>query len=287
VTDRGGQSDEHAATGYLPRRITPQPERRTNMETAPGPWIEALRSSHDSLRALAQPLDVEALQQMSYDSEWTIAQVLSHLGSQAEIFGLFLDAGLSGEDPPGGEAFAPIWEAWNTRSPQAQAADALQADEAVIERFESLDADERARLHLAMFGMELDTTALARMRLSEHAVHTWDVAVALDPDATVAADAVALLVDALDLPAARSGKPQGKARRLSVATSSPERHFTLEIGDKVELVASEADETTPDLRLPAEAFVRLVYGRLDPAHTPSAETRDVDLDELRQVFPGY
>jgi hypothetical protein len=41
-----------------------------------------------------------------------------------------------------------------------------------------------------------------------------------------------------------------------------------------------------DLRLPAEAFIRLVYGRLDSAHTPPVETASTDLDELRRLFPG-
>src|ERR1700724_3377052 len=66
------------------------------------------------------------------------------------------------------------------------------------ERCEPLDANEQARLHLKMFGMELGAAGLARMRVSEHAVHTWDVVVALDPAATVAPDAVALLIDTLD-----------------------------------------------------------------------------------------
>jgi hypothetical protein len=38
--------------------------------------------------------------------------------------------------------------------------------------------------------------------------------------------------------------------------------------------------------LPAEAFVRLVYGRLDPDHTPPVETGGDELDALRKVFPG-
>ncbi len=42
-----------------------------------------------------------------------------------------------------------------------------------------------------------------------------------------------------------------------------------------------------ELRLPAEAFVRLVYGRMDEAHTPAVESAGVELDELRQIFPGY
>jgi uncharacterized protein (TIGR03083 family) len=268
-------------------------QRRNDMETAPAPWIDALRHSHDTLRALAGPLDAGQLQERSYASEWTIAQVLSHLGSQAEIFGLFLDAGLTGGDPPGQEAFVPIWDEWNARSPQAQAADALQADRAVVERFESLDDGQVQRLRLAMFGMDLDAAGLARMRLGEHAVHTWDIGVALDPAATVAPDAVDLLVDTLGQIAAMTGKPGGTACRLRIVTSSPERTFVLETGETVTLRAAEGAEgagdagSLPEVRLPAEALVRLVYGRLDPAHTPPVETRDADLDELRQMFPGF
>jgi uncharacterized protein (TIGR03083 family) len=257
------------------------------METSPGPWIDALRHSHERLRAVAGSLDADQLRRRSYASEWSIAQVLSHIGSQAEIFGLFLDAGLSGQDPPGPEAFAPIWGVWNAKSPEEQAADALRADETVTERFESIDDEQRKRFALKLFGMDFDATGLARMRLGEHAVHTWDIAVALDPAATLAPDAVDLLIDTLGQLVARAGKPGGAQRRLHVSTSSPVRHFTLETGETVTLAASGYSEGLPELALPAEAFIRLVYGRLDPAHTPPVETRRADLDELRQVFPGF
>jgi uncharacterized protein (TIGR03083 family) len=262
------------------------PERRSVMETSPDPWIGALRRSHDRLQALVGPLDAGQLRQRSYASEWSIAQVLSHLGSGAEIFGLWLDAGLSGQDPAGREEIGPIWDKWNAKDPQDQAADALRADQALLERFESLGADQRARLRLHLFGMDLDTTALARMRLSEHAVHTWDVAVALDPSATVAPDAVDLLIDTLGQLVARAGRPDGKQRTVRVWTTDPERHFVLETGAEVTLTASDDDESLPELRLPAEAFVRLVYGRLDPARTQAVESAGADLDELRRLFPG-
>jgi uncharacterized protein (TIGR03083 family) len=256
------------------------------METSPDPWIGALRHSHDRLRALVEPLDAAQLQQRSYASEWSIAQVLSHLGSQAEIFGLFLEAGLTGQDPPGRDAFVPIWNVWNAKEPQAQATDGLRADEANLEQIESLDPDERARLRLHMFGMDTDITGLARMRVGEHAIHTWDVAVALDPSATVAPDAVGLLIDTVGQLAARTAKPDGKQCRLQVSTSGPERHFVLETGEAVSLTESDGEEDLPGLRLPAEAFIRLVYGRLGPHHTPPVEADSVDLDELRQIFPG-
>ena len=186
------------------------------METSPDPWIGALRHSHDRLQALVEPLGLSQLEQRSYASEWSIAQVLSHLGSQAEIFGGFLEAVLTGQDPPGRDSFVPIWNAWNAKDPQAQATDGLRADEATLERFESLDPEQKARLRLHMFGMDLDITGLARMRVSEHAIHSWDVAVALDPAATVALDAIGLLIDTVGQLAARSAKPDGKERRILV-----------------------------------------------------------------------
>jgi uncharacterized protein (TIGR03083 family) len=250
------------------------------------------------LRTLAEPVTAGQLQQRSYAREWSIAQVFSHIGSQSEVFGLFLDAGLNGQDAPGRDAFPPIWDAWNARSPQAQAADAVVADEALVERIESLDADQRDRFRLELFGMDLDMAGLLRMRLGEHAIHTWDIAVALNPAATVAPDAVALLVDTLGQLVTRSGKPDGTQLRLLVSATSPRRRFILESGETVTLTPADGAESLPELtdagaqslpelRLPAEALVRLVYGRLDPAHTPAVEARGVDLDELRRIFPGF
>jgi hypothetical protein len=110
--------------------------------------------------------------------------------------------------------------------------------------------------------------------------------VELDPTATIAPDAVELLLGTLSLTAGRS-KPDGTKRRTHVVTSNPEREFTLETGDSVKLADFEPDDYESELRLPAEALVRLVYGRLDPAHTPAVEASGVDLDELRAVFPGF
>ena len=49
---------------------------------------------------------------------------------------------------------------------------------------------------------------------------------------------------------------------------------------------SAGEEGRPELRLPAEALVRLVYGRLDPDHTPVAADSP-SLDEVRGLFPGF
>jgi uncharacterized protein (TIGR03083 family) len=257
------------------------------MQDSPAPWIDALRSSHAALRSTIEPLDAAALERQSYASEWSIAQVLSHLGSQAEIFGLFLDAGMSGQDPPGNDAFPPIWEKWNAKEPSQQAADFLQADDEVTARFESLDQEQRESLRLRLFGMEADTAGLARMRLGEHAVHSWDVAVALDPTATLAPDAVDLLIDTLAQVVPRAAKPDGVRRQVHISTTDPVRHFVLDIGDSVTLSSVAEFSSQPDLELPAEALIRLVYGRLDTGHTPPYKAPGVEVDDLRRIFPGF
>jgi hypothetical protein len=76
-----------------------------------------------------------------------------------------------------------------------------------------------------------------------------------------------------------------------VTTTDPDRRFILETGDEVTLVTAD-EGTAPgpgvfELRLPAEAFVRLIYGRMDEAHTPPTENTGVELDELRPIFPGF
>jgi len=256
------------------------------MESSAARWIEVLRHSHEALRVMVEPLDDDRLSAQSYAKEWSIAQVLSHLGSGAEIFGLFVEAGLNGSEPPGREAFMPIWAAWNAKSPAAQAADALRADGALVQRLESLNDTQLASLRLAFFGQDLDAAAMARMRLSEHAIHSWDIAVAIDPTAAVAEESVVLLVDTLDQLAARVGKPTGDATRVRVSVTDPEREFVLETADTVTLTQSPGDGA-PDLRLPAEAFIRLLYGRLDPANTPPVQGEASILDDLRPVFPGF
>ncbi len=78
------------------------------MRTDSSPALAALHNSHDRLDALVRPLTPEQLRSQSYDKDWSIAQVLSHLGSGAEIALLPLDAAVNGVEAPGREAMAPI-----------------------------------------------------------------------------------------------------------------------------------------------------------------------------------
>ena len=133
--------------------------------------------------------------------------------------------------------------------------------------------------------MELDLAGLLLLRVNQQVVHGWDVHVALDPGATLFSAGVALMMDGLGRVAAR-GTPTHEAQVIAVTTEGPGRRFLLAIGPNgPSLTDAGEGDIKATLRLPAEAFVRLLYGRLDPAHTPPVQTEGVDLDLLRGAFP--
>jgi uncharacterized protein (TIGR03083 family) len=249
--------------------------------------IAALRTSVDRLAGLVAGLSPDQVTAPAYPTEWSIAQVLSHLGSGAEIMALSFDAGLAGTPAPVREANPPIWDRWNAKEPAVQIAEGIQSDQALVERFEALSEEQREQQHFGSFVGEVDAAGLARLRLNEHAVHTWDVAVALDPGATIGPEAVELVVDRLGGIARWAGKPIDRNLVVGVTTADPKRSYTLTLGDAVTLAPGAPDSPDAELVLPAEAFIRLVYGRLDPDHTPPVAVSGVNLDDLRRAFPGF
>jgi uncharacterized protein (TIGR03083 family) len=252
--------------------------------------LAALHGSHDRLAAALAPLTDEQLAGPSYADEWSIAQVTSHLGSGAEVFGLFLAAGLRRAVAPGAEEFQPIWDRWNAKPAAAQARDAVDADAAFLARLDALDAEERQSWRLNLFGTEQTLAGLLRMRLAEHALHTWDIAVVLDPTSTLPDDAAALVFDTLPTLVERVGRPVPETLTVDGHTSTPARRLRLELtGEGARLTQIGRDEPAGAsvLRLPGEALVRLVYGRLDAGHTQPVANGEADLDLLRRAFPGF
>jgi uncharacterized protein (TIGR03083 family) len=250
--------------------------------------LSALRASHDRLVAALGQVGDDGATGPSYCDGWSVAQVASHLGSGAEIFQGFVTAGLAGGPAPGGDSNQVVWDAWNAKSPVDQVHDAVTADAAFLDSVAGLSEEQQDAWELELFGGQQSLTSVLRMRLSEHALHTWDVAVALDPSSTVPDDAAALVAENLGMVIGWAGKPTDEQTSVEVRTSSPERAYHLDLGPSgVALSPSLDDTSAASVSLPTEAFVRLVYGRLDPDHTPaSASTSGVDLDVLRKAFPG-
>jgi uncharacterized protein (TIGR03083 family) len=264
-----------------------QPRHAAPPSGAPEPsraHVHALRSSVERLRDLAAPMSEEELTAGAYPTEWTVAQVLSHLGSGAVIMQRRLEDAIAGQDTP--DDFAPgVWDTWNAKGPVAQRDDALDADAALLARIEAVPPDDRNTFTFAMGPMTLGFAQFVGMRLNEHAFHTWDIEVVANPDATIPVPVAALVVDNLELVARFTGKPTGDTTTITVATTDPERGFTVELTPGGVALTPGAAAASPDVELPAEAFARLVYGRLDTEHTPSGDHGPA-LDVLRRLFPG-
>jgi uncharacterized protein (TIGR03083 family) len=246
--------------------------------------FSALQTSAARLRGIVEPLSPEQLRVRAYPAEWSIADVLSHLGSGAQLMRAQLDADLEHRDLPDDFAQA-VWAEWNAKSPEVKVADSLASDRALLARIDSLTEDERDRFVFSVGPLQLGIGEFQRMRLNEHALHTWDVEVTFDPAATVPEAEAEAVVDNLGLIIGFVGKPTGVVHDLHVRTTAPARDFTLALGAEGVTLTPCADAHAPDLELPAEALIRLVYGRLDPGHTPAGIESPV-LDELRRAFPG-
>jgi uncharacterized protein (TIGR03083 family) len=256
--------------------------------------ISALRTGHDSLTALVGHLSPAELGGPSGASEWTIARVLSHLGSGAEIGLVNLDASLDEGPAPDSDFNHGVWDRWNAMAPDAQAESFVKANEQLVERYESLDQFTRdnQQIIISFLPEPVDVATSVAFRLNEFTLHTWDVAVALDPQATLAPEALEHVPHALGYLFGWIAKPgavlDGREVSLAVTTTAPDNSFGLALSDKAALTDTPA-EPDATLTLPTESWLRLISGRLAPEHTPArvSVTGAITLDELRKIFPGY
>jgi uncharacterized protein (TIGR03083 family) len=261
------------------------------MDTGHRAWIGALRASHDHLVAVVEPLTSAEIHGPSYCSDWHVGQVLSHLGSGAEIGLANLNAALAGEEAPSREYYQSVWARWDALEPDEMAAQSIVSDTAHVERLEGLGDDELDALRIQMMGRELDASGIVGMRLNEHVLHTWDVEVVGDPAATLLSAPVELLIDNFGARIgrlARGDKPKATPTVVAIHTDAPHRHLSLKIAEE-EVGLDDGEAASSELSIPAEALIRLSFGRLDAAHTPATVTTagPVDLEALRTLFPGY
>jgi uncharacterized protein (TIGR03083 family) len=247
--------------------------------------IPPLAASVERLRELVRSLDVDQLESPSYADDWTIADVLSHLGSGAVLMERSLEAALEGIRLPN-DAAQPVWDEWNAKSPQAQADDALAEDERLGKAFDAVSDADRERIEFPFGPLSVSFAVGVAARLNEHALHTWDIEVMSDPAAVLPTDEVAVIIDNLGLVGQFAAKPTGDEREVRVRTDHPLRHFTVRLTPESARLLEGDGGVDPDLELPAESFCRLVYGRLDPDHSPAVPANGEVLDLLRRVFPG-
>ena len=210
--------------------------------------IAQLLRVHDDLAGRAAALSDDDLALTSGASDWTVAQVLSHLGSAAEIRTAGLEAALTGGDPPGQDFNPGVWDRWNAKSPRAQAEDYVAAEAACLAMVEGLSAEQRAELlvPVGFLPRPLDVASWGALWLNESAQHSWDVRVAGDPDARVDDAAADVLLEhfggALGFLLGFSGKADALAGEAAVAIG--DTGLVLSVTDTVALTTGGAATAT-------------------------------------------
>ena len=132
--------------------------------------LDALHSSVSRLRSVVEELDDSQLTAQAYPVEWSIAQVLSHLGSRAVIMKQSVnDVVALNKTPPDFNSL--VWDVWNSKSPKEQADDVLVADQALMVTLDGLTNEQRASFRSAIGHISLDFDGVVRMRLSEQSLH--------------------------------------------------------------------------------------------------------------------
>ncbi|GAB1639877.1 maleylpyruvate isomerase N-terminal domain-containing protein [Krasilnikovia sp. MM14-A1259] len=262
------------------------------MTTLAGRTITALRHEHDALAGTVPALSAAQLTGASGAAKWTIADVLSHLGSGAEITHAALKAGLGEAEPPAQDFNQGVWDRWNALSPSDQAAGCLRSDNALVTALEAVPEGRHDDLEVSVGFLPdpLPLAAFAALRLSEVAQHSWDARVGIDPAAALSAESAGLLAEhlsgSLGFLLGFIGKAEAAPEHAVVDITGTPYRIALDDGARL---TTENLPTTATFAGPLESALRLIYGRLGPEHTPAglAVTGNISLDQLRAVFPGF
>jgi uncharacterized protein (TIGR03083 family) len=279
--------------------VSPDLDGQDIVNTLADRTIASLRGNHDRLAAQVQGFSPADLDRPSGSALWDVAQVLSHLGSGAEIGLAALVNGLAGLDAPDSDYNESVWDRWNAMSQQEKADGFVVAGERLVSAYEDLNPQARAEttIRLSFLPFPVDIALLTGLRLSEAVMHAWDVQVAFDPAAALGDDETDAMVDQFVGPnnflVGFLGKPDGLAgghADIRVETTNPARVLGIVVTDAVALNDHAPGHADSVLSGPAEAVLRLISGRLAPEHTPASVSLDsaaVTLDQLRRVFPGF
>ncbi|HJP75515.1 MAG TPA: maleylpyruvate isomerase family mycothiol-dependent enzyme [Pseudonocardiaceae bacterium] len=249
--------------------------------------IAALHAEHDTLVALLADVNEDQLNKPSGAGDWTVAQVLSHLGSGAEI-GRAPIARAAGESVEAVDN-QTIWARWDAASPADQATGFVRHNTRWLDTVDALTPEQRSSLtvDLGFLPEPVPLVTALGMRLNEVANHVWDARVTFDPGAEVNADSAAVLVDlftgSLSFLLGFTAKPGEVSEPVSLA--APGAGLVI---DDAATVRGDVTSPTATFHGSAGAFIRLLTGRLkDPYATDVTVEGNVTLDDLRRVFPGY
>src|SRR5215204_5820023 len=270
------------------------------MANAEPTFQEVLSAVKREFQTLVQ--DVEShpasyVEQDSFCADWKNYQVISHLGSGAEIFLRSLESALDGKEALSPEGRQAIWGYFDSLAPQDVYPQFKDRTEKLIAYLDALPESKHNAI-IPTFAGDLPLPKALLTRLNEMSLHVWDVRVKSDPalklDDKAASLLLPMVVERLPNRAKRDGLDELHGRAIGFDISGPAPHqFTLNPGSEKASV-EDGLPTQPlfTVKMPAEAFERMVAGREPIDKAVTAGTAQVSGDtgsmgSLSKIFPGY
>jgi hypothetical protein len=262
--------------------------------------LNALKREYQTLVNDVESHPASYVEQDSFCSEWKNYQVISHLGSGAEIFQRTLESALDGKEALTPEGRQAIWGYFDGLAPSEVYPQFKDRVGKLIAYLEALPESKHNEI-VPTFAGNLPLPRALLTRLNEMALHVWDILVKQNPQAKLNDDSAALLlpmvVDRLPNRAKREGLDELHGRPIGFDISGPAgRQFRLKPGGEQASV-EDGLPTNPlfTVKMSSEAFQRMVSGREPIDKAVTAGTAQVSGDTgsmaaypaLNKIFPGY
>ena len=233
----------------------------------------AARAEATAIADWARGLDAAGWEAPSWCEGWSARDVIAHLAEGHDRFGLQLRAGLAGGPVP---AFSE--EERTARREQLKEQTSTNELVAALEErtaqffgdIAALADGDLTRPAMPLGNRQFSALRIAQLRLNELVLHRWDLMAPRQPDATASPTGVALVLDyvlgRLDPLAQRDALTNMKAVYRCVLTDGDRRTVDLVCRDgTVRALMDGQEQVDVTLHLPAEALLRLVWGRLSLA----------------------
>ncbi|MCA1647346.1 MAG: maleylpyruvate isomerase N-terminal domain-containing protein [Chloroflexi bacterium] len=264
-------------------------------ETNPYAQIKAYeRAEFDRLSKYLAALDAAGWVEQSYCTDWLVYQAVSHLGSGARIAALRLQAWVANGPPVTREMMQGVWGHFDALAPEQMLTSYTDAVQEYLAA-EAATPDAAGLQEVEGFLGRRSLAAYQTGRLSELALHSWDIYVARDRRARLHRDAVAIAAGSLqnaflaldkDRAVALTTNPIGFKLTNSGAT------YTLDLSadrPRVQPSATADYEAAPlAVEGPDEEAIRFTAGRqiVPGCHPELKVTRGTpqELAALRRAF---
>lgn len=213
---------------------------------------------------------------------WTVGDVIGHLGWAAEFFADAISQGRLGiTSPPHGlpeigsiaSTELPAFIADKAREYKQDAGEDLPyAFASSVDRlqalFSNMEADEWAK-ECWSFRLLQPASAYVTTRISEVVIHSWDIRFPSDPNASLAPESVAVVLERLPVWLDGIGLADFKsshrlARYRFQTTGAADFQRDVVVGSESNQVEYAQGEPTATLTCDADVLALLVWGRLNP-----------------------